>query len=354
VSYVSARTLAAIYAARAFEAIAAKRLAEARTEADKAVLIDPDYGNGYLAQGQYFEAAGDPNEALARFTLATKARYGPYHRAAAHAGIGRLYEGPLKAADKARAEFDQAITVATGRYRDVARVWLAQYLARQKKNDEALAEYRSALVDNPQNRTAERGAAGILYDKDKYLEVLPLYASLAAWAEEAKPSDRASLLGRYGYTLSQTNHRREAIDWFQKAVDAGHTQKSDLFANIGYQHLRLGEAKIALEFFDRGLALDPKDKFLTAHRANALLDLGRFTEGLAQANAALAIDPENGARMLDIARAYGGLKKKREAVAWATKAVEAGVRNEVTLTTDPLLAGIQRDAKYRRLIATLR
>jgi tetratricopeptide (TPR) repeat protein len=354
VSYLSTRTLAAVYATRAFDALAARRLSEARTEADKAVLIDPDYGNGYLVQGQYFEAAGDAAEAFARYTLATRSRYGPYHRAAAHAGIGRLYEGPLKAPEKARAEFDLAIETATGRYRDAARVWLAQYLSRQKKDDEALAEYRRALTENPANRSAERGAAAILYDKDLYREALPLYRSLSTWAEETKPADGATLMARYGYCLGQLNQRREAIAWYQKALDAGYDKKASLLGNLAYEHRQLGEFQKALDVAEQGLAFEARDRFLNAGRTQALLGLGRFSDALAQAQTALSVDPQNGFRMLDLARAYGGLRKKKDALVWATKAVEAGVRHQPSLTADPLLGLIQNDGNYRRLIAGLK
>lgn len=357
VSYLSPRTAGWVYADRSHDARNQKRLGEARTEADKAVVVDPDGSEGYVAQGQYFEVAGDPAEALVRFTAATRAKYGVNDRAFAHAQAGRLYETKLGDLDKARTEFDRAIAVASPTYRDRVRVWLAESLSRQKKDDEALAEYRRALIDNPANGQAQRGAAHVLYSvKDQYKDALPYYEALSRAAEKAAspPADRAMLFGRYGYCLGAVERWRESIEWYLKALDAGYVPKVTLFNNLATDHLHLKEPERALEYVDKGLAIEPKDKLLRRNRTQALLDLGRYQDALKQAEEALAVDSESGFRMLDVGRCYGALRKKRDALKWISKAVAAGVKDVKALTTDPYLALVQRDTSFRRLMDTIR
>jgi tetratricopeptide (TPR) repeat protein len=354
VSYLSPRVAGWVYAERSQQARAEKRLGEARTEADKAVVVDPDGAEGYIQQGQYFEAAGDPAEALVRYTAAARAKHGANDRAFAHAQLGRLYESRPAETDKARAEFDRAVAAALPSYRDRIRVWYAESLTRQKKDDDALAEYKRALVDNPANAHAQRGAAALLYAKERFGEALPYYEALSRAPETPAAADRGTIYARYAYCLGTLDRRAESIDWYLKALDNGYEKRPTAFNNLGIHYLNGRDAARALEYFDRGLALEPKDKLLNRNRTQALLDLGRHQDALKQAETALGVDPANGFRMVDMARVYGALKKKRDALQWITKAVDAGVKDVKALTTDPHLALIQRDSNFRRLVESIR
>jgi len=85
------------------------RYEEAIAECQKAIAVDPEFGNPYNDIGAYLIGLGRPDEAIPWLDRATRARrYEAHHYP--HFNLGRIYlgKGMLK---KALEEFHQALTI---------------------------------------------------------------------------------------------------------------------------------------------------------------------------------------------------------------------------------------------------
>ena len=58
--------------------------------------------------------------------------------------------------------------------------------------------------------------------------------------------------------------------------------------------------------------------------------------------------------MYDLARCWGGLGKRSQALDWVRKAIAAGFRDRKALTSDPRLAALQKDAEFKKLLEQVR
>ena len=353
ISYLSPRMLGWVYVRRFNDAMEARKFDEARTEAEKAVLVDPDGAEGYHAQGRLMFAERSWTEALARFQIAANARYSATDRSIAHQWSASIYENHLNAPDKARSELAAAVADAPPHRRADAHVWTGEFLVRQKKPDEAATAFRQAIALDREHRRAHRGLGDVLFSKNQYAEALPHFEIATRGPEAEALGNKEQLWFRYAYCLATASRYRDAIPWYEKLLPLDF-MRAAVLNNLASAYRKSGDPGTALGYVRRGLVIAPKDTFLNATLTNVLLDLGQFADALNQSQAALAVDPQSGTRLLDVARCYGALNKKKDARQWAVKAVAAGFRNVTTLQTDPFLALLQDDGDYRQLIASIR
>jgi hypothetical protein len=112
------------------------------------------------------------------------------------------------------------------------------------------------------------------------------------------------MLGRY----------REAVAIFRELLRE-HFNHFVLLNNMGYALIAAGDAEQSLRYLDRGLTLAPKFAGLYASRGWARVELGRWEEGLADAQQALKLDDAAAGayRVLGLyAREKGDLPAARE------------------------------------------
>jgi hypothetical protein len=76
-------------------------------------------------------------------------------------------------------------------------------------------------------------------------------------------------------------------------------------------------------------------------------------DALRQAELSLRLAPQDPQRLLDMARSYGLLKKKKESFDYVRRAVAAGCTDRKALTTDPALTQLRDDGDFKKLLAQM-
>ncbi|MBY0511131.1 MAG: tetratricopeptide repeat protein [Rhodospirillaceae bacterium] len=354
VSFISPRTLAAVFVRRFDEAMERKAYEEARTEADKTLAVDPAGGEGYNLQGRLFAALGESEEALVRFTAAARssASVGQYDRYMAHLHMADVYANQLKDMDKAGGAYVAAISAAPLTERAEARLKYARFLKSQGKSEEAMAELRKAAdVDLNGDADARRTLAETYWDQGDYAVALPQYEALSRLADNApdKPGNGA-VYYRYGVALKRAGKSAEAIGAYEKAYKADPKQAETLteLAVLYREDGRDPEKSVAL--YREALALDKDNIAANRGLTEALYDAGHVDEARQQAQATLTLRPDDAAAMFTLARCYAAQKDKKAALLWLQRAVDAGFADRDALMADPSLELLREDRGFKRLL----
>jgi tetratricopeptide (TPR) repeat protein len=357
IGFLSPRYLADVFVERYNERIQSDRNEDACLEADKAVLVDPDYARGYTAQGLCFQLVRqNVDEAVVRFTAATQAAYGPRARSDAHVRLG-LVQWRVKT-DPARAqqEFERAVALAPDS--GFARYSFGAFLRGREAFDDAVRELSRALDIDANDRAARAELADLHYDRRAWNLALPHYERLAAWAASSAAastpaSARAAFVFRHAYTLAQLDRDVEARSVYETVVRLDPANGA-AWNNLGLLYRDAGDLLRALAAHESALALQPDDVTRQRNYAMTLLEAGRVPDALRQLQAALGAEPGDATTMLYLARGFAAQKKKRETLDWLRRAIEAGYRNGPALASDRYLARYHEDRDFKRLLDTIR
>lgn len=351
ISYLSPRLVADYYVERFHDLLREKRYDDALTEADKAVLVDPDYAGGYVAQGTYWENQKNYEEAIVRYLAAGNAKYSRLSRAVGRARLGTLYWREKNWVDKAAAEFPRAISEAP--QLDEPHLRYGEFLQAQKQPEEALGELVKAVNLNPANVQARLGLAAIYYGKAEYAKALPQYAALSQAAESTSTEHsnelKAEIHFRYGACLGDAKKGQPAIEAYLKALQKN-PNLVQAYNNLGSEYQAAGNLEKALESYRSGLKIDERHFLLNQNLGNALLESGQLEPARRQAEATLRLKPDDATQRLNVARCWGALGKKKPALYWVQQAVAGGYKDRARLTGDRFLALVQKDGDFKKIL----
>lgn len=142
ISHLAPTTLANVFCDQSQQFIRDRQFAEAKEPAENAVVVDPDYARGFLAQGIHYYYMNNFDEAMVRFVAATRAKYTVRRKAHAHTWLAAVYWIKKKQPEQARAEFDKALALAP----DFDTVYLeyGRFLKAQKEFDAAVNAFAKA------------------------------------------------------------------------------------------------------------------------------------------------------------------------------------------------------------------
>jgi tetratricopeptide (TPR) repeat protein len=350
VSFLGRRTLGRVYADRADAMMARNEFEEARTEADKAVAIDPDGGAGYLAQGRYFLAQKHWDEAIVRFTAASTAKYGADDRYRGRLAVARIYAENKSFPDRAATEYQAAVASAPPSFRAQALVAYGRFLEGQKKKDEALAEYQKAVDADRNSLAASEAVANALWDKQDYSRSLPFYQALSQHADKTAAYTGGALAHfRYAYGLQQAGKPQEAIAPYQKVVENPEF-KAIALNNLGVIAENAKNWADAVGYYQQAVQAAPTVVRYSLNLAQALNGAGRFADAERQGQTTLKLKSGDPETLFTIAQSWAGLKKKKETLIWLRRAVDAGFKDRSQLTGDTHLAFIQKDGDFKKLL----
>lgn len=357
ISYLSPRFVADLFVDRFDESRRAGRPEEARTEADKAVIVDPDYARGYIAQGEWLEAKESYDEAIVRYIAGTNAKYSPRAKAQAHVHLGMLYGSRKGWLDKAEAELKSAVAFAPGLA--FAHVSYGQFLQKQKRADEALACFARAIEIDPNDVDAHLGAADVHWTRGEYAKARPHLEAAERWLESpagAQAGVQATVdlsflvYFRLAYCIGEANEPARALEIYAKAARL-RPKDAAVLNNMASAYNTLGKPDEAVRKCREGLAVAPNAFFLHKTMGRALLALGQLKEALRAQQAALALRPDDPRQLFEVARAWAALHKKKEALAWLDKAVAAGLQCRSELLSDPQFEWLRRNGDFKKLLA---
>lgn len=209
----------------------------------------------------------------------------------------------------------------------------AALLLRQHRPEQAEAELRQALQEDPNHAQAHGLLALCLADREQYADA----AHEAEAAVGLSPDDPFCHYAM-ACVLARRNRFREAETVVQRAIELD-PWNSSYFALLAQVRSRQKQWRAALEAAEQGLDCDPEDADCTNQRVTALLGLGRKAEAEAAVQGTLARDPENsdshaalGWTLLEKRQYPAALEHFREALrlepdsAWARSGLVAALK----------------------------
>jgi tetratricopeptide (TPR) repeat protein len=164
---------------------------------------------------------------------------------------------------------------------------IAMIRTRQRRLDEALASYDSALVLRPDHVEALCNRGATLHELKRFDEALASYDS----ALVARPDCVAALYNR-GNALRQLKRLDEALASYDSAL-ALQPNQAEILCNRGNTLYELQRFDEALASYNSALALRPHYAGALYNRGNTLHELKRFEEALASYDGALALQPDH-------------------------------------------------------------
>ena len=170
-----------------------------------------------------------------------------------------------------------------------ARFNLAHVLRVEGRRDEATAQLRAAVPDNPQ---AQYMLASDLYDRGEFDEAIQQLRTFIG-RKGAQPADVVAARNLIGLALAQSGELDLAISELQAALSAN-PGSADLHGNLAFLFLRKQDFARALEHYEKHLTHRPGSAFILTSMGTALEQLGRSQEAVKAYRDALAIDPSYG------------------------------------------------------------
>ncbi len=146
-------------------------------------------------------------------------------------------------------------------------------LANSGKTEEAIREYRSALLADPQDFQSRNNLGALLVSLGRFPEAVREY--------------------------------EEALRW-----EPG---KAEILSNLGIARFQLGETEAALRLFAEALAIDPECVHAYNNRASAWKRLGRGEEAIADYRRAASLRPDSDEARLNLGLALAGAGAYAEA-----------------------------------------
>lgn len=223
---------------------------EALNYLNQAVTAKSDYARAYKQLGDVYLQLKRDNEGIAAYekayTLDNKQELACYESGYWYNANGN-YNKALEWLNKAI-----AIKPTVNSYNELG---FAYYSL--KKNDEALAAYKTAAQINPLNGTAYKGMGDVYrknYSPSKTTEAMENYRL----AIRNNPSSAGSYFG-IGWCFNEIQNYDSSITYLLKSLQIDKTIQVS-YTELGYAQYMKGLNSEALKTFDSGLALNAKQK----------------------------------------------------------------------------------------------
>ena len=249
--------------------------------------------------------------------------------------------------------FQRMISATENNY--MAHYNLGNYYSRQNRMDDAIANFREALAEEPNYADAHNNLGGVLLEQKKYGEAISHYAdalrirtdylqyfNLAnAQADAASArndsglfaaavqnygkalklkSDSADIYNNLGMTLAAAGKPQEAIAQFRTAIQ----YKSDFDAartNLAFALASARQSSEALAVYAQAAHLQPDTAEAHYKFANDLIAHGKTDEGISEFRTALRLKPELETAQFDLANVLSRAGKLDDAILSYTAAL---------------------------------
>ncbi|OYX45146.1 MAG: hypothetical protein B7Z02_02565 [Rhodobacterales bacterium 32-67-9] len=166
---------------------------------------------------------------------------------------------------------------------------LGRFLIDRKREDEAVQHFRHAVMLAPGLPSALVNLATSLTQAGQPAAALTLLERAIASGADASPLHMAT-----GNAHTRLKNFAKAEAAFQRAIDASNGGTPQIVALLAQSQARQGQDRLAMENYNRALALDPESPIATGGKATLLQTLGEFDEAEALFRKGFEIDPLNG------------------------------------------------------------
>ncbi|MGB8534834.1 MAG: protein kinase [Acidobacteriaceae bacterium] len=321
-------------------------LDEAMANCQKAAELDSSMPAVYVTLGQIHEAGGKHDLALQEFRHALDL---DPKNAAALTGLAHAYENSGRVAD-AEAAYQKAAALRPNEWDGFNN--LGNFLDRQGKYPQAIAQYQRALELTPDNAQVLLNMGGALVDSGD-----PKLMSQAEGALQRSIALNPSY-GAYanlGFLYYQQRRYPEAAGMLEKAIsfnDQDYLVWQGLVSSDEWlkQPEKAEDARRhEIPLLEQAIKLKPQDG--AAHGLLAELYSGEHQpeKALPHLQSAIALAPDDALNLQNIADAYVNLGDRRQALAYAERALKHGATSD-QLKADPELQPIIDDPELKPLL----
>ena len=172
---------------------------------------------------------------------------------------------------------------------------LGRVLLEQHQPSEAIKHLRQAVIIAPYMTSAIINLAAGLAQLGQAVAGIPMLER----AVRANPKSPTCWLA-LGNAHTRARNYAKAEEALEKSVALSDGRIAEALGMLAQAQARLGKDEVALENYERALAVDPNSPIATGGKAMALQTLGRFEEARPLFQRAFDIDPNNG----EIYRSY--------------------------------------------------
>jgi tetratricopeptide (TPR) repeat protein/V8-like Glu-specific endopeptidase len=251
---------------------------------DQAVKARPQDAELRLRHGLWQAAAGNTDAAIDDYTTALQLE--PNYPAALFSRSQSLSDRD----DKAKRDLETAIadlTTLIGRFKDSAELIMNRgyFLMRDRRFDEAAADFTDVLKLRPKSSSALRARAGVYADLKEFDKAAKDYEH----AVDLEPDLPTSYIAR-GNFRSQLGEDDDAIADFDRAI-ALYPAAAEAHSGRAYVLLQQGNFKAAIKGFDQALKYDDKASYVLGGRASTYQILGDHDASIRDYRQAVALDP---------------------------------------------------------------
>jgi lipoprotein NlpI/V8-like Glu-specific endopeptidase len=251
---------------------------------DQAVKTKPQDAEVRLRHGLWMAAAGKTDAAIDDYTAALKLE--PNYPSALLSRSQSLSDRD----DNSKHDLDTAVgdlTALIGRFKDSAELIMNRgyILTRDRRFDEATADFSEVLQLRPKSSGALRARAGV------YAELKQLDQAERDYdkAIDLEPDLPISYIAR-GNFRSQLGKDTDALADFDRAIEL-YPSAAEAYSGKAYVLLQQGNLKAALRSFDQALKFDEKASYVLGGRASAYQILGDHDSAIRDYKQAVELDP---------------------------------------------------------------
>jgi tetratricopeptide (TPR) repeat protein len=234
---------------------------------EQALAIRPDYPAAINSLAASRKAAGSLDDAITLLRSCVT-RFPDYERAKL-----TLAKYLLEAKDDAGAADAFNDCLARNPYSPEALLLLGNLRQRQARSDEAEALYRRLVELAPDNARANNYLGAALLGLGRYAEA----EERVRFAYAQDPND-PEIITNLGYVLDHIGQSREALD-LQLRATAMKPAMPEAWNNLGVAQQNCGLHLDAIISYERAVELKPDFYGAKTNKAQALLSLGRLSEG---------------------------------------------------------------------------
>ena len=317
----------------------------ALTNGTKATELNSSLPSAYVTLGRIHDATGKNDLALTEFQRALQL---DPRNADAITGLAHSYESAGRPAD-AEAAYKKAIALRPDYWEGYNA--LGNFYDGQGKYDDAVAQLQHAIALTPDNATAYSNLAAAYLDSGD-AKKFPEAEKMLKKSIELGPSYGA--YANLGYLYEEQRRFPEAAAATEKALqlnDKDYIVWSNL--RVAYEGLK-DETNVArainreLQLLEQAAKSSPRDALVQSLLASLYVRKNQRDKGLACAQAALALSPDDAKVLANVSETYERLGDRGRALEYIEKSLQKGFSLD-DVKDDPVLRNLLSDPNFRPL-----